>query len=380
MKIKHSYPAHQFAKRRGVSGLVINLLVLVFLATSCSLSPPTNLPVPSSPESLANGNLVSSDPTALSQQTEPILAFTARRESASFNIYTISTNDVEWTRVTSSTLNDEAPSWSPDGEWLAFYRGEGTTFDIYKARVDDGTEVRLTNTTDNLFPDWSPDGQTIAFERGFDIWVMKSDGSQQKRLTKGWRPKWSPNGEYISYQSSFMGDDGALAIKAIRADGSGQARVTDNLHTVDASLSDRAGAGYSWSPDSTRIVFSWISNENEELYIADVGGKNLVRLTNDPARDTGPAWSPDGRRIAFLSNRGGGEGDCNLYTIAVDGTDVRKLTTSPVGCGSTSWSPDGRYLTFAREAGIGIIEADGTNERTLTKMADYANGPVWSPK
>ncbi len=147
-------------------------------------------------------------------------------------------------------------------------------------------------------PTWSPDGRALAFTRSptlggglIDIYVMNADGSEQRRLTRGTRPPgkdptelaWSPVGDKIAFVSRR---DGNLEIHVINPDGSGQRRLTRN--TVGDSHPV-------WSPDGRRIAFV----SNSQVCVMNADGSGQRRLTRNGARNFAPAWSPDGQRIAF---------------------------------------------------------------------------------
>ncbi len=133
-----------------------------------------------------------------------------------------------------------------------------------------------------------------------------------------------------------------------------------------------------WSPDGRKIAF--VSGQwKTDIYIMDADGDNIRRLTNDPATDRAPSWSPDGREIVFLSNRSGHSG---IYVMGVDGKNVRNLSNHP-GDGFPSWSPDGRSIAFdsTREGNrdIYVMDADGGNVRRLTFHPEVDAFPAWSP-
>ncbi len=115
-----------------------------------------------------------------------------------------------------------------------------------------------------------------------------------------------------------------------------------------------------WSPDGRRIAFSSNRSGNYEIYVLGVDGGNPIRLTRNAADDADPKWSPDGRRIAFVSDRSGNH---DIYVMNADGTGVRQLTTNPTGDGSPAWSPDGRSIVFAstrERAQLFTMGADGS--------------------
>jgi Tol biopolymer transport system component len=107
----------------------------------------------------------------------------------------------------------------------------------------------------------------------------------------------------------------------------------------------------------------------------DADGSNVRRLTDDPKRDVGPAWSPDGRKIAFMSDRAGKE--FNLYWMNADGTGLEPLTA-----GETDWfpqfSPDGRTIAFHRWNDVNLLDLDSRAVRRLTVDPDNGMYPSWS--
>jgi len=132
-----------------------------------------------------------------------------------------------------------------------------------------------------------------------------------------------------------------------------------------------------WSPDGTRIAFSTDRDGNREIYVTDADGSNAVRLTNDAGEDYEPAWSRDGLRIAFVSDR---TGDPEIFSINADGSNVLRLTTSDAQEAAPSWSSDGRIAFASNRDGqwdIYVMAADGSRPERLT--TNGATHPAWSP-
>ena len=136
-----------------------------------------------------------------------------------------------------------------------------------------------------------------------------------------------------------------------------------------------------WSPDGRHIAFSSRRDDTWGIYVMEADGSNLRGLTDHRDDDFVGAWSPDGRHIAFASNR---DGNWEIYVMEADGTNPRRLTDHPGFDWGAAWSPDGYYIAFSsdRDDGAGdifVMEADGTNLRRLTDDGGQDMDPAWSP-
>lgn len=273
----------------------------------------------------------------------------------------------------------------PSGE-IAVVRESAGRSDIVVVRAPGGRVSRaLTRDGKSFAPAWSPDGDRLAYVSEADgdaeLWVIGADGRDRRRITRNGAvdtlPAWSPDGSRVAFASDRTG---AFEIWIVDAGGARPRRVTRG--------STRAFGKFhpAWAPDGSAIVFAsgFRTPENEELYVVRPDGGSLRRLTRtagDVHRsgdDSTPAWSPDGRRIVFASNRAG---LLDIWTMRADGSGQRRLAGFPRRDDDRpSFSHDGRFLAFASRGGDGrslvyVVRADGSAPRRLAA----GSMPAWRP-
>jgi Tol biopolymer transport system component len=258
------------------------------------------------------------------------------------------------------------------------------------AQDSPGRLHKLTNI-ESSYPFWSPDGRKIVFQsnridENREIYVMNADGTGLRRLTfapgDDQTPVWSPAGAWIVFQSHR---DGNPEIYRMRPDGSEQVNLTND--PVEDSHPK-------WSPDGRRIIFDRpVDGDNDEIWEMDIDGGDLRRVTDDPSRDTYASIAPDGTRILWRRRfrdpeAERGFGNSEVFVMNRDGSDPVNLTDHPAYDGWPSWSPDGARIAFASDREregiwhIYVMNADGSNVHRVTPLDPedgYFTKPIWSP-
>jgi Tol biopolymer transport system component len=175
---------------------------------------------------------------------------------------------------------------------------------------------------------------------------------------------------------------------AFNADGKGGWDIflmnADGANVTNLTRSCQDEQGVSWSADGTRIAYSATrpvdacgpasGRDTHDVYAMNADGTGATRLTADPAEDGAPSWSPDGRRVAFYSNRADPTSDrYDVYVMDADGANVTRVTTA--GGAFPAWSPDGRQIAFHNGGDIYVVDPDGTGAFDAT--AGSAGNDEW---
>jgi TolB protein len=235
---------------------------------------------------------------------------------------------------------------SPDGKRMVFIRVIEGREQLFAMNTDGSGEIQLTRgAADHEDPAWSPDGRKVAFILIADghkvVATMNPDGSGVEALTPtsqgALHPSWTPDSKRILYCTD---DDlrppvkNAAEIYAIEL-------ATRKITTL---ISGGVNTFPVMSPDGTRIAFRRMIGEmNSEVFVADADGSHPRNLTRHPSFEGWPAWSPDGRRIAFAGNR---NSNYQIFVMQADGSDVQLVANTEGRATAPKWSPDGGRIYF----------------------------------
>ncbi len=265
-----------------------------------------------------------------------------------------------FTKLTDLAGLEYMPTLSPDGKTVAYVAKDGDDLDIFSLRVGGLNPINLTKDCpkDDSQPAYSPDGSRIVFrsERdGGGLFIMEATGESPRRLTdSGFNPAWSADGRLVVFATECV-------------DAPFNRNATSPIWTIDVAsgekqkITDGDAVQPSMSPHGRRIAYwaVWKQGGQRDLYTIPVSGGEPVALTDDPATDWNPIWSPDGRYIYFCSDRGG---SMNIWRVAIDEDtgrrtgDFEPVTAGVTECAHLSISYDGRRIAFTSSFGSMNVE------------------------
>ncbi len=250
-------------------------------------------------------------------------------------------------QMTSGVHREVDPMISPDGNMLAFASDQTGNHDIYIFDYRTGGTYQVTESPkDDRYPSWSPDNSKILFSSkrtgGGDIYEVSAKGrsgylqlSDQKGMEEF--PSYAPKGKGLLFAR-------AVARNLIRHD----MRI---VFQDDASLAPGIiladGDEPRFSPDGKRIVFVSRRTKDNEIWIMNADGSMQTQLTSSPGDDINPSFSPDGSQIIFATKR---TGNLDLYVMDATGGSVRQLTADPADEMQPSWSRED-YIYFTKRQG-----------------------------
>ncbi len=287
-----------------------------------------------------------------------------------------------------------SPALSPDGKWFALpWQGQ-----IVLTSAEGGWPTPLTSTNGGKSGlDWSPDGKSLVYVSGGAIWSVAASGGQPLRLTEGTRgpgdprtaadraPRWSPNGKWIVFETGRRGNADLAVVSA------------DGLSSTLLTATNADEGNPAWSPDGARLAYVERSPDyfSGRIVLADFDAaagrfKSAARVLYESPQDRGGgwsirrlAWSPDGKSLALVLQDSGWD---KIFLLPVDGGKPRALTDGESEDDSPVFSPDGRWLAFVsnrarrEERHIWLIPvAGGPARRLTTGLTGIESNPQWSP-
>ena len=267
--------------------------------------------------------------------------------------------------------------WSPDGRQLAFSRVRDNRFSVWVVDIETGRETQLTHPEQNEFdlqPSWSFDGERIAFGRVVGatttISVIPAGGGAVEPIATGGgstgSPSWSPDGKQLVYQS----DEGEVSnLWAVDLDGGASRQLTSGSIDVELPVVGRNG----------QILYGNFRHQTD-LYEQRFDGTKPRRLTFNTESNFGARVSPTGDRLVYHSDRTGSD---DLWMLQLDSGAEHQLTDHPSGDLQADWSPDGSQIVFVSfrsgSAQLWRMNAEGGIPTQLTEQDGVVGQPRWAP-
>ncbi len=260
------------------------------------------------------------------------------------------------------------PSWSPNGRWIAYWglpHGSGKRV-IYIIPSTGGKPTTVTSGRSvDWCPTWSPDDKYLYFSssRGgsMNMWRVRIDEASGKNLS-GFEPVTTP---FPFCEMAKFSDDGSNIVYV-------SAEARENIYKLNFDPVSEKVLGspvavtegtkqFGWlhvSPDNKWIATASVGQQ-EAIYIMRTDGSGIVKLTNDSHKNRGPVWSPDGKSLAFYSDR---SGKYEIWEIGIDGSNLRELSITDGQANVPMWFPGGHKIAFDYQNGqedlVGIFDID----------------------
>jgi Tol biopolymer transport system component len=310
------------------------------------------------------------------------------RFEAFLEVVSLATSESTRTRLPGAQENRLDLSWSPDHRFLAYVDAAQQPAETTQILVlgPDGATVPITDARSNVrSPRWSPDGSFLYFVSNrvgaADVWRQRiassgGPGGEPQQVTAGLEVRhvmFSPDGSRLAYSKGrWVANVWRVPIRidhpATWSDAEQMTFDQAYIEFVDVS------------PDGRRLAFSSDRTGNQDLWTMPVGGGEMVQLTADPAPEWAPRWSHDGTRISFYSHR---SGDREMWVMPAMGGPARQLTRAKGLDAGGSWSPDDREIAFRSErngsSDLWVVPAEGGDGHVVAANPAGDYSPSWSP-
>jgi dipeptidyl aminopeptidase/acylaminoacyl peptidase len=303
------------------------------------------------------------------------------------------------------------PQIAEDGKWVAYtvstssLKEDKTEMRIWMAPTGGGDPIVMTaEKVSSSHPRWSPDGKFLAFlskrnEGKTQVWLLNRMGGEAQQLTDAIQDvddfAWSPDSKQLILILRDPSPEELEEAKAKDKDKPGSSDKDKDAKpkkpkTPPPFVIDR----YRFKTDTV----GYLDRRRTHLYVFDVATKAVVQITSGDFDDEQPAWSPDGKLLAFRSNRSTPDPDrtydTNIWVVAADNTDkgahLTQVTTNPGADAAPSWSPDGKWITYVTQLDpkllvyathhIAVSPAAGGEAKVLTLAFDrMSRSPRFSP-
>jgi len=285
-------------------------------------------------------------------RTLPSITYMGRDIDQSWRIYVMDADGSNVTVLSPEGLDDTAPTWSPDGQKIAFV-----------SQRDGNREIYIMDTACT-----NPDG------------CSQDAVNVTRHAADDWTPAWSPDGSQLAFSSLRDGSWEIYVLNTACLDAPETCKDSLRQITSDGNLN----ISPVWSPDASRFAYNSKASGNWDIYTMSTDGTNIRQITTAPGNDLSPAWSPDGSQIAYEANQ---EGNVEIYVIDANGTTVPQNITnySTANDHGPTWLPDGQMLVFYSNReniqwDIFSTTLDGqiVNNLTQTPNRDEQT-PAWRP-
>ena len=308
------------------------------------------------------------------------IVFVSDRDGAS-EILLVDHEKAEVSRLTGNAGQTGGARWSPDGERVIYVSDESGASQVYQVDLKGKTVAQVTNSANvGNSPVWSPDGRRFLFtssqQGNTEVFWAALDGRQATRITKNDLDErlgdWSANGQWVVFYVEGPADKRGLWL-----------RNPDGVNLVH--LTRGTDADPVWSPDGRRIAFVRDREGNLDIHVVKRPNDGTwldpveeFRLTQDGSEDSSPAWSPDGKALAFVSYR---DGNAEIYAMRADGDAKVRLTINRADDTDPVWSPNGKSIAFVSylygHSEIFSMDSDGSRQRRLTNNQVLDLAPDW---